>query len=359
MRQAALTAVLLVLASTAPAWAIGPGFDCAKIRTPLARFICGSPALSRDDLAFVQAYYALRQQVGPAGWPALKQEDLGFQKQTSSRCGISPSGALPPDAAGLTACLARRYAKQRSTWLSRLTGAALAEASRPVEQHVGLQRDLQALGFLPPTATVDGVYGAATRTAILAWQRSRGLPETGFLGDADAQALAGQAGNDTPGSPPGAADISSFSCKDIVGASQEALIPVVGEEIQYMRRRYPDLTTGWGSFTQTPTPEAIQRGKDIGAFVKAKCDQLGEQDASLAAVLDAAAGLMRAGQLEAWLEQHRPAPTAASAPPPAHARTDQETITGDRDAWYNLTNYGGCVRSEEPSSPAVLSSTEN
>jgi hypothetical protein len=54
---------------------------------------------------------------------------------------------------------------------------------------VALQRDLQALGFLPPTATIDGVYGAATRTAISAWQRANNQPDTGFISNTDAGLL--------------------------------------------------------------------------------------------------------------------------------------------------------------------------
>jgi predicted outer membrane repeat protein len=297
--------------------AIGPSFDCNTERAPLAQFICTSPDLSRADLEFVQAYYALRQQVGPAGWQALKREDIDFQHRTDVRCGIAPSGALPPDTAALAACLRLGYTMQRSIWLSRLSGAALEEARRPVEQHVALQRDLQWLGFLPPTATVDGVFGGATRSAILTWQQSKGMPVTGFLGDQDAQALAEQPGNNNPSSLPSRSDIGSRSCNAIIGASQEALIPIAGEEIQYMERRYPDLTIQ-RAMTETDA-------KDIGAFVKAKCDQPGEQDAPLASVLDAAAGLMRGDQLKAWLDQHQSSPAAAARTQQA-AAADQASL---------------------------------
>ena len=46
---------------------------------------------------------------------------------------------------------------------------ALQEAQRPIEEHVALQHDLQKLSFLPPTATVDRVYGAS----VLAGQANR------------------------------------------------------------------------------------------------------------------------------------------------------------------------------------------
>jgi peptidoglycan hydrolase-like protein with peptidoglycan-binding domain/uncharacterized protein YecT (DUF1311 family) len=184
----AMAAVLLT-ATVGSGRAIGPSFDCASEQTPLTQFICASPDLSRADLESAQAYYALRQQVGPAGWQALKQEDIDFHHRAKAQCGVAPSGALPPDGAALSACLRQGYVAERSLWLARLSGAAREEASRPVEQHVALQRDLQALGFLPPTATIDGVYGAATRTGISAWQHANNQPDTGFISNTDAGLL--------------------------------------------------------------------------------------------------------------------------------------------------------------------------
>jgi len=182
-------AAVLLITTAHHVWAIGPIFDCDKATTPLTRLICATPNLSQMDLEFVQAYFALRQQVGPGGWQDLKQEAVDFQSRVTLRCGISASGNLPPDTGTLAACLYRGYGEQRSVWLSRLTGAALEEASRPIEQHVASQRDLQTLGLLSPTATIDGVYGAATRSAILAWQHSHHLPEDGLLDNHTANML--------------------------------------------------------------------------------------------------------------------------------------------------------------------------
>jgi len=175
---------------------VGPSFDCAAGHSPITDLICSSADLSRIDLTFVQAYYALRQQVGETGWQALKAEALDFQNRTMQRCGVPATGSLPPEPGPWVVCLSAAYERQRAVWLSRLSGPAAEEAGRPIEQHIALQRDLQTLGFLPPTATIDGVYGAATRLAILAWQRTRVLPASGFLDDHDATVLAG------PPSPP-------------------------------------------------------------------------------------------------------------------------------------------------------------
>jgi hypothetical protein len=144
----------------------------------------------------------LRQQIGEAGWQALKVEAVGFENRTLHQCSIPLTGPLPSDVARMVPCLSAEYERQRAIWLSRLSGPALEEAQRPIEQHVTLQRDLQTLGFLPPTATIDGVYGAGTRSAILAWQDSRGMPATGLLDDQDSAMLEEQATDATSQAPP-------------------------------------------------------------------------------------------------------------------------------------------------------------
>ena len=45
---------------------IGPSYDCSKATTPLTLLICVDPGLSRLDLRFGQAYWALFQQLDPS-----------------------------------------------------------------------------------------------------------------------------------------------------------------------------------------------------------------------------------------------------------------------------------------------------
>lgn len=56
-----IIALVLYVARADVALAVGPSFECSKIQTPTATLICSSPDLSRIDLEFVQAYYALRR----------------------------------------------------------------------------------------------------------------------------------------------------------------------------------------------------------------------------------------------------------------------------------------------------------
>jgi S1-C subfamily serine protease len=167
---------------------IGPSYDCGKAGTPLTLLICADPDLSRLDLRFGQAYWALFQQLGPSERPGLKEEDITFIDQVQDQCGLPKAGPLTAAVWQARDCIRAGYEKMRQAWGSRLTGAAREEADRPVDQHVELQRDLQRRGFILP-GPADGVYGHDTRVGIVAWQTARGRPVTGFLGDADAVAL--------------------------------------------------------------------------------------------------------------------------------------------------------------------------
>ena len=167
---------------------VGPSFDCAKAATPLTLLICSDAELSRADLAFNQAYWALYQQLGPGGQAQLKESDVAFIDQVQAQCGLPTTGPLTPDDGQSRNCVENAYQKMRAMWLSQLTGPAREEADRVPEEHLKLQLDLQQLGLLP-AGSPDGIYAQETRGAILAWQNSRGRPITGFLNDADASAL--------------------------------------------------------------------------------------------------------------------------------------------------------------------------
>jgi uncharacterized protein/predicted aspartyl protease len=167
---------------------VGPSFDCGTAASPLTLLICSNPQMSRLDLSFNQAYWALYQQVGPTGQPALREQDIAFIDQVEAQCGLPQSGPLTMEERHSLPCVEAAYENMRNGWLARLQGPAREEAGRRPEEHIRLQEDLQQLGFLPAGA-VDGVYGRDTRSAIVAWQNARGRAVTGFLDDADARAI--------------------------------------------------------------------------------------------------------------------------------------------------------------------------
>ncbi|HJU20473.1 MAG TPA: peptidoglycan-binding protein [Stellaceae bacterium] len=173
-----------------PSNRIGPGFDCSKAIHLFAHLICADSKLSRLDIRFNQAYWALYQQVGPEGQPELKQDDSEFIAGISERCGLPQSGVLTPEVWRARGCIENAYEQKRQAWLARLTGPAYEEAVRPPELAIALQRDLERLGFAP-ASLIDGVYSPVMRAGIETWQSARGVPVTGILGDADAAALAG------------------------------------------------------------------------------------------------------------------------------------------------------------------------
>jgi len=150
--------------------------------------LCADAELSRFDLRFNQAYWALFQQLGPTGQPQLKEEDLTFFDQVHEQCGVPRLGPLTTEVWRSRDCVRNAYQKMREVWLARLTGPAREEAIRSPEEHVALQQALQDLGFLS-SGPIDGVYGRGSRGAILAWQSARGVATTGFLGEADASVI--------------------------------------------------------------------------------------------------------------------------------------------------------------------------
>jgi len=168
---------------------IGPGFDCAKAKPPLALMICSDPELARIDLAFNQAYWALYQQVADDARRQLKEDDVRFVEGVQDRCGVPRSGGLSADIWQSRSCIKQAFEQQRAQWIGRLSGPAHEEAMRPLGAHIALERSLRQLGFLPAASVPEGVYGVATRRGIIAWQQSRGRTPTGFLDDFDALAL--------------------------------------------------------------------------------------------------------------------------------------------------------------------------
>jgi peptidoglycan hydrolase-like protein with peptidoglycan-binding domain len=65
---------------------------------------------------------------------------------------------------------------------------------------VSLQQSLQAKGYY--WGSVDGVYGSATKTAVMSFQRDLGVPETGVAGHREWSALGLSAGSGPSAPPP-------------------------------------------------------------------------------------------------------------------------------------------------------------
>lgn len=180
--------VLMMAACGGRANATQPSFDCATAHQPLAATICSDPNLSTLDLSFAQAYQALRQQVGPVSGDAVRQEAIDFQRNVIQTCNLPPtmSGFSP---APYTGCIAQLYLAQRNVWVGRLYGDAAEEAGLAPQVMLQAQEMLRTDGYLPADATVDGLFGATSRSALTAFQLANQLPPSGFLSRASAASL--------------------------------------------------------------------------------------------------------------------------------------------------------------------------
>lgn len=176
---------------------VGPSFDCDKAKVPLDRVICSDAALKRLDIELIQPYYILRH-ANSEQRNAFKQEAVAFTQQVLKSCRIPEKGNIAPAAMKKAVpCVTAEYRRQRDLWRSYVAqsvqNSGLEEASRPVDDHVHLQKLLQEAGFIPADEKVDGVYGAATRTAISSFQSAEGLPSDGLLSKPTAERLIKQA----------------------------------------------------------------------------------------------------------------------------------------------------------------------
>lgn len=195
---------------------IGPGFDCANARRPLALLICADPELSLVDLAYNQAHSALMEDLEPVSRQQLKQEVNEFLDGVVTECKLPREGGLTAEVWRARECVKRQYEGKRAEWINELSGPAREEALRPLPLHIALERKLRQLGFLnAPASPPEGVYGPAARQAISGWQEARGRETTGFLGNQDAMALQSEpldaspsrpAAPIDPGVPPAGAD---------------------------------------------------------------------------------------------------------------------------------------------------------
>jgi peptidoglycan hydrolase-like protein with peptidoglycan-binding domain len=203
-RVAFIALALSFTGAIGSAGAVGPSFPCTPAPIDaLSRLTCSNDTLARSEIRMVQTYYTLRQLVGPDGQKPIKSEFLSFVVNTRRVCGLPPveptrdqsQFPLPANAAN---CVTASYDGQRTAWASRLSGPAAEEAARAPEQNIAVQGRLQSLDFLPKDATIDGVFGTGTRTALLAWQRAKNRPETGFFGNQDASILLAAAPSEPP-----------------------------------------------------------------------------------------------------------------------------------------------------------------
>jgi peptidoglycan hydrolase-like protein with peptidoglycan-binding domain len=165
------TALLLVSSGAGPGSRADPGREAAVLTGSLEL----SPAPAGGASApLAPASERMTQELGESGAPddlALRVEqarsgpearDARDRDPRLAAAGVAPTPVDPETAAAVEAAL--RFSRSERRELQRRL--ALAEHDPRL---------------------VDGIFGPATRAAIAAWQRSAGLPPTGYI---DVQALA-------------------------------------------------------------------------------------------------------------------------------------------------------------------------
>lgn len=231
MRSVRLICLLIlwgvVQCQAASAEVYHPDFDCSRMdrNAPGQVLLCSDSDAARSELVLDQAYYALRHQSAAYLLPQLKA-DLIRDLAPLQAC-FSPEDMQRESP---TACYQRIVAQVTDRYRAQLVGRAHEEATRPIDDHIALQRKLQALGFLPSEVVLDGVYGEATRRAILRWQEQASQPNRdGFLGNDDARLLMPElaAETGTQAAPSAPAETSASAAPTEAGTGDDGPAPSI------------------------------------------------------------------------------------------------------------------------------------
>jgi hypothetical protein len=144
-------------------------------------------------LELVRPYYTLRHLL-PDLADQLRTESSEFYQQVLKECRIPETGDVSSDLSRRTVpCIDAAFRRQKNVWSARVAergvSSARQEIERPLTQHIQLQENLKRVGSLPSDASVDGVYGNITRTAIAQFQLAERLTSDGLMSSAVAERL--------------------------------------------------------------------------------------------------------------------------------------------------------------------------
>lgn len=173
---------------------VGPSYNCDApviANQPLAQMICKSDELSAAELGYVIAFQARRQVLGEQQLQALLRDANAFVQNVAEVCRLPVSGKFerePSDSE--VSCIKSQYEQQRSKLMDQLNGDALGEAQLSPREAIDIQKLLMGKRILATDAMIDGIFGPASRDAIMKWQRTSGWRVTGFASRAMLDAMA-------------------------------------------------------------------------------------------------------------------------------------------------------------------------
>lgn len=143
--------------------------------------ICRDSELARVELTYVIAYQALRESASTEVRNTMTSEANALVTTIVDKCDIPKIGNLnrTPSVREVS-CIKSYFQSQHHQLVERTSGLAREEALLEPIETIAIQKALISKQFLSASATIDGVIGPASRSAILSWQRSEGLRETGY-----------------------------------------------------------------------------------------------------------------------------------------------------------------------------------
>jgi len=168
----------------------GTSFDCSRSGRGIPTVVCSDPDLRRADLAQMQRYYTLRHAA------QSRQQDLSVIYRSRIQSLVTACSAETVISTRTEkSCVRRGLEEMRAAWLSEIQNlgntAALDESRLGLEMMISIQQSLANIGFIPMTSVIDGIFGNATRDAIIRFQTDRGIPANGFATPPTHQALTG------------------------------------------------------------------------------------------------------------------------------------------------------------------------
>lgn len=155
------------------------GFDCTKDRNPLAVTVCNDRTLTAIERRTTENYLAAYFGLSEESRTGFRNDHIQWINGLMARCAPSANLRQSGEPALSVECVRRLYTQRGDSYRKRLSGAALEESNLSPTLLKKVQKRLADLKFL--SGTVDGVFGADTRTAIKNYQASVGHAQSNFL----------------------------------------------------------------------------------------------------------------------------------------------------------------------------------
>jgi len=196
------------------------GFDCTRDRNPLAVTVCNDRTLTAIERRTTEDYLAAYFGLSEESRTSFRNDHIQWLNGLTARCAPSANFRQSGEPALSVECVKRLYTQRGDLYRKRLSGTALEESNLSPAVLKKVQKRLADLKFL--SGTVDGVYGADTRTAIKNYQASVGHPQSNFLTAQERNMLLASNGPPAPTSLPKQTPVAAAPKQTPVTAAEPA-----------------------------------------------------------------------------------------------------------------------------------------